>query len=92
MTEFSDLTAATRLRDVIRSLVREELERERPRYKYAQVVSINATAGTCVVTYAGEPGNNVTVKMGKIIRPTTAGQIVRVDGLSGDRFIADVLK
>lgn len=92
MTDFSELTAATRLRDVIRAIVREEIERSRPRYKYAQVVSINATAGTCVVTYAGEPGNSVTVRMGKIIRPTAAGQIVRVDGLSGDRFISDVLK
>lgn len=92
MASFADLTSATRLRDVIRAIVREVLEQERPRYKYAKVISIDATAGTCVVNYVGEAGNNVTVKMGRIIRPTAVNQIVRIDGLNGDRFISDVLK
>lgn len=80
---------AARLRDVIRRLVLNELERNRPKYKYAEVVEIDLPARTCRVLYPGD-GAAITVRIGSIV-PSAVGQIVRVDGLPGDRFIADVM-
>jgi hypothetical protein len=91
-TKFGDFTAATRLRDVIRSIVASEIEKARPAYRYGVVRSIDTANGLCKVAYTDSDPTGVTVRMGLIIRPTTVGQIVRVDGLSTDRFIADVLK
>jgi hypothetical protein len=77
------------LRDLIRGMAREEIERRRPRYKYGIVQSIDRPNWQCDVLYAGDT-DPVTVKMGNI-QPAITGQIVRVEGLIGDKFITDVI-
>jgi microcystin-dependent protein len=77
------------LRDIIQGMVDEELEKQRPRYRYATVVSIDNVNGKCDVIYTGESGT-VTVNMGAI-RPTAANQSVRIEGIGTDKFITDVI-
>lgn len=91
--EFSDPTAAAKLRDLVFKMVERHLERIRPRYRYAVVNSVDRVARTAMVTYNGEPGNSVKVKMGAV-QPygTGAGNEVRIAGLPGDRYIDAVVK
>lgn len=77
------------MRDVIERLVRVEIERQRPPYSYATVESIDRTRRRATVIFPGETVG-VTVAMGAV-QPKAVGQIVRVDGRLGDRFIADVM-
>lgn len=86
---FSDFDIATRTRDVILGLVEQQVERTRPRIQYAVVNTIDRAALKCTVTVVGDtvPG---TVKMGTI-QPAAVGNVVRIDGPVGDRFIAEVL-
>lgn len=85
----SDYRYALEFRSELQRLVREEVERQRPRYQMATVVSIDRTNRKCVVTFPGDT-TNATVSMGSV-QPTSAGQVVRVEGLAGDRYISDVM-
>lgn len=89
MPSLSDYAAAAQMRDLMGRMVEQTVERFRPRYRYATVVSIDRTNRKCEVQYEGEPGT-VVVNMGSI-QPLTAGQVVRIDGIMGDRFISDVM-
>lgn len=89
MTQFGDLEAATKVRDIVRGIVLSELNKARPVYKYAEVTSIDTDKRTCDVLFPGETVS-VTVKIGSIF-PREAGQYVRVAGLPGDRYVDDVL-
>lgn len=89
MATFEEYQTATKMRDVMERLVRSTMEAQRPRYHYATVTSIDRSARKCAVLFPGEPAS-VVVNMGSV-QPKEAGQIVRVDGLAGDRFIADVM-
>lgn len=90
MATFSDYTAAMKMRDLMQQVVRDEVERINPRYRYGTVVSIDTAARKCVVQYPGEAALT-TVSMGIAIQPTQIGQMVRVEGYIGDRFISDVI-
>lgn len=86
---FGAFENAIRMRDVVYTHVRRELERVRPRYQYGVVVSIDRANRICVVNYPPDTENQ-TVRMGHV-QPARIGQTVRVDGLVGDRFVSDVL-
>jgi len=84
-----DYRFALEFKETLARLVKEEVERTRPRYRMATVVSFDRVTRKCVVNFPGDISNEV-VNMGSI-QPNTAGQVVRVAGLSGDRYIDDVL-
>lgn len=83
-----DFTFSIEMRDIVRKLVSEELEKQRPRYRYATVDSIDRVNRKCGVILNGETGV-VQVNMGAV-QPATTGQKVRVEGIGTDKFIADV--
>lgn len=89
MATFDEYGTAAALRDYIRNEVNAQLNQQLPRYRYGAVTSINRTNRTCMVTFAGDEGD-VPVKMGSL-QPYSVGQIVRVAGLLGDRFVDDVM-
>lgn len=89
MASFSDYRIALQMRDVIQAMVREEVEKQRPRYQMGVVTSIDRVTRKCGVQFPGEAGS-VSVNMGSI-QPNNTGQVVRVEGLAGDRYIADVI-
>jgi len=84
-----DYATALAMRDVLQGLVAQEIEKQRPRIQYAEVMSFNRTTRKCTVRFTGDT-QNVTVNMGSI-QPKTTGQIVRIDGVAGDRFVSDVM-
>lgn len=84
-----DYRFALEFKETLTRLVTEEVERQRPRYRMATVVSFDRVLRKCTVNFPGDTTNEV-VNMGSI-QPKTAGQIVRVAGMSGDRYIDDVL-
>jgi len=89
MPTFEEYAAALNARDTIARIVSEQLERDRPRYRYGYVQSIDRVNRLCQVQFV-EGGDFVTVQMGSL-QPQKVGQIVRVAGLMGDRFVDDVM-
>jgi hypothetical protein len=89
MTDLDDYPTALRFRDIVQSMVSSQIEKDRPRYKYAVVKSIDRPNYKCTVRFPGETVD-VTVNMGAL-QPNVINQVVRVDGLASDRFIADVM-
>ena len=86
---FGDYLAALEMRDIIKGLVKGEVEKQRPRYDYATVTAIDRPNRKCTVQYPGDTTTSV-VNMGAV-QPSATGQVVRVDGLLGDRFVSDVM-
>ena len=80
---------ALRMRDLIRRISRQVVDTQRPRYQYGQIVTLTPVAKRATVLFPGET-TAITVKMGAL-QPTQPGQIVRVAGLTGDRYIDDVM-
>lgn len=89
MSTFEDYDFAARFRDVTRRLIAVELQRLRPQYVYATVAEIKPDERKCMVLFPGDT-TPVAVRLGSIV-PREVGQIVRIDGLAGDRFVADVM-
>lgn len=89
MAGLDDLDAAIEMRDIIRAIVRTELDAHRPPPVYATVQSIDLAAKTCMVVMTGDTVA-VKVQCGSIF-PSAPGQVVRLEGQQGDRYIADVL-
>lgn len=89
MASLEDFATATAMRDVMQQLVRDELAATRPEYRYGYVVAINRTLRVASVLFP-EDTNPVNVAMGAL-QPGEVGQLVRVEGLRGDRFITDVM-
>lgn len=85
----SDFAFSMQMRDTIAKLVATHVEKLRPKYRYGVVESIDAVANKCSVIFNGET-SSVIVNMGSIV-PSAVGQTVRIDGLSNDRFVADVI-
>lgn len=75
--------------EAIRSVVREELAKQRPRARYATVQTINREDRSCTVNFIGEGDNPVRVPFGSIA-PAVVGQEVRIGGTASDRTIEDV--
>jgi hypothetical protein len=86
---WSDYAAALRMRDMMQQMMNTEIEKIRPRHQYATVVSFNRITRKCEVQFPGEV-STVWVNMGSI-QPKLVGQVVRIDGVLGDRYIGDVL-
>jgi hypothetical protein len=89
MASLNDYATALQFRDVLQKVVASEVESARPRYQYALVKSIDRVNYKCTVRFPGDT-QDVTVNMGEI-QPNVVDQIVRIDGLLGDRFIAGVI-
>lgn len=89
MSTFGSVSTATRFRDVVQSIVRRTLARERPADAYGIVQTIDHTNRKCTVLLAGST-SSVTVSMGTI-RPSAIGQTVRISGAAQDRYVADVV-
>lgn len=82
---------AAKMRDVIRAIVVKEIERLRPSPAYATVVSIDRVLRLCEVRFPEDDSTtSLVVGMGSI-QPSAVGQIVRVAGVVGDRYIDDVM-
>lgn len=89
VNSFSEQEAALRVRDLMVDIIRSEIDLQRPKPTYAKVVTIDSTNRLATVLF---PGDTVptTVSMGSIY-PSAVDQIVRIEGPSGDRYIADVM-
>lgn len=81
---FGDFELALKTKEVISLLVRKEVEGLRPIPRYAIVSSLDPLE----VVY-GDDTTPVPVKSGSIL-PQAVGQVVRVEGPPGDRYISDV--
>jgi hypothetical protein len=84
-----DYRFALEFKETLARLVKEEIERQRPRYQMATVISFDRVLRKCTVNFPGDTSNAV-VNMGSI-QPNAIGQVVRVAGVAGDRYIDDVL-
>lgn len=89
MVGFDEYAYATQFRDLIKKVVAETLESERPKYKYATVTDIDRPLRKATIIFNGET-SPVIVNMGSI-QPRKVGQIVRVEGIGTDKFISDVV-
>jgi hypothetical protein len=85
----NDYRYALEFRDMLKNLVAAEVERQRPRYQMATVVSIDRGNRKCEVQFPGE-SSTANVSMGSV-QPSDLGQVVRVEGLAGDRYVSDVM-
>ncbi len=85
---FSEFSTAARFRDLVRRIVRAELERVRPAYRHAVVQSVDLAARRVTVRYPGETEDVIT-PFGYAV--PVAGQTVRIDGLRGDRHVVDIV-
>lgn len=81
---------AQTFRDVIKDIIRKELERVRPSSSLAVVQTVNSAAKTCTVIFPGDT-DSVTVKM-FTVQPSALNDIVRIEGPAGDRYVAEVVK
>lgn len=86
MKEFS---YSLELRDVVNRIIRDQVNKLRPRYRYATVVLIDRVNRKCTIIYNGET-NEVIVNMGSV-QPKDIGQTVRIEGIGTDKYIADVM-
>lgn len=86
---FSDYEYALEVRDIVQKMISLEVDKIRPRYQMAVVVSIDRPNRKCTVQFPGDTGT-VVVNMGSI-QPAAAGQVVRIAGLSQDRYVDDVI-
>jgi hypothetical protein len=84
---WDDFATAVKVRDLIRSVSRAEVDRTRPGPRYAVVDTVNLTAKTANVTYTGE-AVSVPISFGGVV--PSVGAKVRIEGPSGARYIADV--
>lgn len=89
MAGFGDYRTALEVRDIIQTMVNAEVEKIRPRHQMGTVTSIDRVTRRCGVQFPGEV-LSTQVAMGSI-QPSAVGQVVRVEGVQGDRYIADVM-
>ena len=89
MASLDDFQTAIQFQTVVRNMIKEELQAQSLGYKYAEVISIDPQNRKAVVKYSDIAGDVATVNTG-VITPLSAGQVVRVDGKAGDRYITDV--
>lgn len=88
---WKDTPTAAAMRDVIVKICEQVVNRMMPPPAYASVVSIDEGTRTAMVNYSGEEGNPpVPVRILSLI-PASTGQLVRIGGRSGDRYIEAVV-
>lgn len=91
--------SALRMRTIMRKVALKALNDERPIDKLARVIDIDRGAGYAYVVYSGDTANTLRVKMYPGRQPQFTdrangdgnGSIVRVSGLTGSRYLAEVL-
>jgi len=79
---------AARMKAVIRGLVVDVLTQLAPPPRYAEVISVNTTTRRATVSYPGE-AVNFALPYGSAV--PSVGSVVRVLGVSGARYIDDVV-
>ncbi len=89
MADMKDLSFSMKMRDVIEDIVKDTLQKIRPRYQYATVDSVDAVNFKADVIFTGEV-DPVTVNTGHFASLLSIGDVVRVDGIKTDKFIADI--
>jgi hypothetical protein len=88
--EFGEYPMAARMRDAIAKIAEKAVESKRPPPRYATVVSLaGTTANNLWVRFLDEEEDQLVALAS--IRPSRSGQIVRIEGTIGDRYVADVL-
>jgi hypothetical protein len=89
MSKFGDFTTALRFREAVTQIAESVVERMRPTYRYAAVMGINHGTRRVTVRFPGE-STDVTIAAGSIL-PSAVGQTVRIAGVGGERYVADVV-
>jgi hypothetical protein len=89
MSKFGDFTTALRFREAVTQIAESVVERMRPTYRYAAVMGINHGTRRVTVRFPGE-STDVTIAAGSIM-PSAVGQTVRIAGVGGERYVADVV-
>lgn len=85
----ADFTTAAKLRDLVEDLCGKYLERVRPAYRYATVQTVDFALRQATVKFPEDgPGESMVVRFA--LNVPYVGAIVRIDGRSGDRFIAEI--
>jgi hypothetical protein len=85
----NDYAFSMQMRDTIAKMVREEIDRQRPRYRYGTVTGIDRVSRKVDVQLNGETAS-VRVNMGAV-QPAANGQIVRVEGIGTDKFVTEII-
>ena len=76
------------LRDTIQKIVDDKIGKTNPGASYATVTGFNPALGIITVRY---PGDDVDIEIpAGSIYPSEPGQIVRIEGPTGSRVVADV--
>jgi hypothetical protein len=88
MATLEEYKTALRMRDILRKLAADVIEEKVGKTEYVTVVSVDYFNRRCTVRYAS--GNTTVVSMGSKW-PSAVGQIVRLGGTRGDRYIDDVM-
>jgi hypothetical protein len=84
------LNSAYRARGSIRSIVRDELSKERPLPRLATVQSVDYANQRCAVQYPDEPGVSFSVAC-SVVMPAAAGDVVRLGGRRGSRYVEAII-
>lgn len=91
MAGFEDFSRAAAFKDAIIRMIDGRINKLRPDYRYARVVFIDRDNFKCIVVMNGDPEDaQVPVNMGAV-QPSAEGQVVRIWGRRGDKFIDDVI-
>lgn len=91
MSDLADYAYAARFRDAVRTIADGEIDSLRPKYNYGKVLDIDVVGRKALVVDNGDVDDNAVWRPYGAIAPRAIGQYVRIEGLSGDRFIADVM-
>lgn len=98
MVEFGDVTAATRMRDVISRMVRETVDTFRPPDRYGRVLDVNRFTGQASVLLNGD-SDPITIRMTTGVQPmfsdanagTGKGSMVLVGGSFGNYWVKQII-
>lgn len=88
MGGMSEYAFSTKMRDTLITLAEAVVQRLRPADRYGVVQTIDTANHKCTVLMNGDPVP-VTVNLGALM-PMSTGQTVRVAGVSGDKYVADI--
>ncbi len=85
---FEDHQFAARFRDWVRQVVADEIEKLRPRYRYAVVDTVDTVNKIVSVTYP-DGTSGIKIRYGSLV--PSAGDTIRIAGLPNDRYVDDVV-
>lgn len=89
MNDMGELAYSMKMRDIIKDMVAEELQRERPQYQYATVSALDTANFKASVIFTGDT-TAVTVNTGHFAKFLSVNDVVRVDGIRTDKFVAEI--